>query len=167
MLCILVLSNACAAAQALDKYFGANSEPNAYGKAIIDEINSFSGTLPQAVKTTFGNERINCQIRLFSGETVTIGIVTKGAKISEAKSRAVSSPNFLVRTDEATLRRIAYSQLPVFEAVNSIKNGKISIEAVGGWMPRIRLWLFWGLLKTTDGIENMTAKIILFRPKWW
>ena len=161
----LSIDQSASAEQLFQKYFDKKGELTVEGNKLVGEINSLTEKLPLQLKQLFGNERMEFHIKLSSGKTQTIGVVTKDSKIEEAKAKPIASPNFIIKTDEKTARKIVFSEQAAKEFLSAVNDKKIEIAATG-WREKMKLWLFLFFVKTSEGIGSITARVLFFVPKW-
>lgn len=111
-------------------------------KGSVESYNKNLDKVPGAVKTIFGNERIDWSIALKDG-TLRIGVLTKDGAVVEFKEGGISEPTIKLHSSEAAIRRILESQDPLEEYQKALNSNEVSYEGVGA-VKKVKLF-FVGL----------------------
>ncbi len=93
--------------------------------------NKHTDMVPDFIKSWFGNSRVNVEILMNDGSTLTLYMVIENSYINELEKGELIDASGKARLNEGTARKILSSDDPVKEVQNAIKDGEIDYSGIG------------------------------------
>ncbi len=94
--------------------------------------------VPMILQRVVGSEQIAGKIKLENGEMLYVTLLMRGAKVGDfykydtpADPNSKLEPSMIIETDEQTVRKIIDSKEPLREAVTSMNENSLKVEAKG------------------------------------
>ncbi|OFV68398.1 MAG: conserved hypothetical protein, secreted [Candidatus Syntrophoarchaeum caldarius] len=132
---ITLLAMPCASAS--EDLFGDMS-------SAMDGYNEQIDKLPSFLKH-IGDERINCEIQLEGGGSMTVGVIIDNLQIDLQKG-ALDHPSVTVQVDEQTVREIINSGSPLTTIAAALEDGRITYRVHGRWWKKFKYSILERLL---------------------
>ncbi|MFH1751726.1 MAG: hypothetical protein ABH821_02210 [archaeon] len=98
--------------------------------------------IPPLVEDLFGNETINVNIDLNSGETVSVGIKMEDMQFTQAQADGFDDATMTLNVSEDFIRKIASSKNIAEDLISALKNNELMYAGIGFWS-----WLKFALIK--------------------
>jgi hypothetical protein len=116
-----------------------------------DSYNENIQHVPGFIKTIFGNERINAELKLDNGSVSRFGIITIKGKILSIQKEGIENASLLVFTNETVISGFISSEDQISYLRNALDTKAIDYKAV----------------RTKTKIKTATGKFLLMVYSWF